>query len=596
MNLSALNSSWQKYNVNESLVSNIKKYYDFNDLISKLISIRVSDISYVESFIRPKIKDIFPDPFHLKDMDKAVERIIQAIKNQEEICIFADYDVDGATSGALIINFLNYFNIKAKYYIPNRINEGYGLSNKSIDHIKNNFNSSLIITVDCGVNSFNEIDYAYENNIDVIVIDHHLSADSIPKKAIAVINPNRIDENSEYGYLCAAGVVFLFLAGIVKKIKTLNLLKELNITSIPNIINFLDLVALGTVCDVMPVQGLNRAFITQGIKITNNKTISNNGLRKLIEQSDIHERISPYHLGFILGPKINAGSRMGKQSLGIELLSELTCTTKKEIIALDLSRTNQERQAVEQIILQEAKNKIEKEGGEKKNCIVLIGNWHVGVIGIIASRIKDLYNKPAIIISSMQKENNNLSEDTLYVGSCRSISNINIGSKIASLKALNIIESGGGHKAAAGFKIKKNRIKELDDFLDREITKDINKQPNHNIKYYDQELSISSLNVDLVESLNILEPFGVSNPKPIFCFNNIKIFDKKLLKNKHISMFCYDNLSPSYKRVKAISFNSVGSKLADKILSNNVVNIIGTLNINYWNDQSYIQIDIKDII
>jgi len=437
----------------------------------------------------------------------------------------------------------------------------------------------MIFTVDCGTLSFEPINFAKKKNIDVIVIDHHQSEIDLPQ-AHSIINPNRHDDVSELNYLCAAGVSFMFLVALNKSLREKNWFKENSINE-PNLINFLDLVSLGTVCDVVPLIGLNRAFVKQGLKILRNK--NNLGLKTLIEICGIENHPTPYHLGFKLGPRINAGGRVGKCSHGANLL--LNKSPKETFkIASELDNYNKERQILENELL----NKILNTDYNQSNdpVIILSGeNWHEGVIGIIASRIKEKFNKPSIIISV----NNNIGK-----GSARSIVGFDIGSAIIGATQKKILVRGGGHKMAGGFTLEMNKIEEFKEFIFKKF-KTININPNKHLDYFfDAEISPSALNLEFFSKINLLAPFGSGNTEPKFVINNLKVVNSKIVGEKHIKSVLIGNDSTV---IKTITFNSVDSNLGAYLLKKNkkTFNIAGKMSLNEWRGQKNVEFIIDDI-
>ena len=400
----------------------VKKYsedYSLDEIVARLIAIRKKNIKNIDLFINPTIKNLMPNPFKLQDMDLAVERTCESIKKKELIGIFGDYDVDGATSVAILSRYFLSLNQKIYTYIPDRKKDGYG---PNIENFKKliNLGIKIILTVDCGTSSFEPIKLAQEKKVDVIVLDHHQTQTKLPN-AFAIVNPNRIDDKSELNYLCAAGVCFVFLVALNKKLREIGWFTK-NDTPEPNILEFLDLVSLGTVCDVVPLIELNRAFVKQGLKIL--KKRSNLGLKTLYDMCKINSQPTTYDLGFALGPRINAGGRVGKSSHGVELLlcNEPQVAYK---IASDLDRSNQERKSIELLLTEKVSHEVKKYHNHP--VLVLSGeNWHEGVMGIVASRIKDKFNKPTFLISFNKEEGK---------GSARSIYGFDVGSEIINLQS-----------------------------------------------------------------------------------------------------------------------------------------------------------------
>ena len=570
--------SWISKRFNTSDLDFFKKDFFLDEITAKLLSIKKIQRKDAKTFLEPSIKNVLPNPFLLKDMDSAVKRTIKAINDKEKIAIFGDYDVDGAASTAIIGQYLKSLNHPFEIYIPDRKAEGYGPSVNSFNKLIDN-GVKIIFTVDCGTLSFKSINFAKEKKIDVIVIDHHQSETNLPL-AHSIINPNRHDDESKLNYLCASGVSFMFLVALNKSLRELNWFKE-NSISEPNLMNFLDLVSLGTVCDVVPLIGLNRAFVKQGLRILRNK--NNLGLKTLIEICGIENNPTPYHLGYKLGPRINAGGRVGKCSHGANLL--LNNSAKESFkIASELDNYNKERQILENELL----NKILNTNHNKSNdpVIILSGeNWHEGIIGIIASRIKEKFNKPSIIISV----NNNIGK-----GSARSIVGFDIGSAILGATQKNILLKGGGHKMAGGFTLDMNKLEEFKEFIFKKF-KSINIDLNEHLKYFfDAEISPSALNIEFFSKINLLAPFGSGNTEPKFVIKNLKVLNSKIVGEKHIKSVL---LGSDSTVIKTITFNSINSNLGVYLLKKNkkTLNIAGKMSLNEWRGQKNVEFIIDDI-
>ena len=577
-NVSLTGKNWVYRKYDNNYVSYLKENFYLDEIVAQLLSIRDIDKQFVESFLKPSIKDHIPDPENLKDMSKTIQRIIKAINNNEKIIIFGDYDVDGASSTALIGNYLKKLNQKFEIYIPDRILEGYGPSIKSFQKLINK-NVDLIITVDCGTMSYKSIDFANKNKVDVIVLDHHQSEIKLPN-AYSIINPNRFDDNSNLNYLCAAGVCFMTLVALNSNLRSNGWFKKNNITE-PNLLDFLDLVSLGTICDVVPLVGLNRAIVRQGLKIINKK--KNLGLKTLIDICKIENKTSTYHLGYVIGPRINAGGRVGKCSHGANLL--LNNNPKESFkLASELDKYNSERKNIENELLNVVLNTIRK--NIKDPILTLSGeDWHEGIIGIIASRIKDKFNKPTIIISI---------KDKVGKASARSVAGFDIGSAILAGVENKILLKGGGHKMAGGFTIDQNNIEKFKEFILKRFNKNnINNSNNEKI-YLDAIISSSALNFDFYNKIDSLSPFGSGNPEPKFLLENLRTVKSLIVGEKHIKAILE---APDGNVIKAISFNSSESDLGQFLLNNksNRFNIVGKLSLNEWKGEKNVEFIIDDI-
>ncbi len=579
MNLvSVSNKNWILRKYNQEDATFYKDNFLLDEITSKLLSIRGIKKEDVKSFLNPLIKNFLPNPNILNDMEKSSLRISNAINKAEKIGILGDYDVDGASATALLGNYLSNLNIKFDIHIPDRKKEGYG---PSIDAFKNFLKKDikLIFTVDCGTLSFDAIDFAKKNDIDVIILDHHQSEINLPN-AYSVINPNRLDDKSNLKYLCAAGVTFMFLVAVNRKLRELNWFNQKKIIE-PNLIEYLDLVALGTICDVVPLIGLNRAIVYQGLKILKSK--KNLGLKTLLDISGIEAHPNVYHVGYLLGPRINAGGRVGKSSHGANLLLN---NNPKDVfrLASELDQFNTERKTLENHVIDKIYNEIKINHNDP--VIILSGkNLHEGVIGIAAARIKDKFNKPVIIISLDNK---------IGKASARSVVGFDIGSIIIAATQKKILLKGGGHKMAGGFTIKQENIGKFKEFVFKKFEmlnlETIIKSP----LYLDSVIASSALNIEFYKKINMLAPFGSGNPEPKFIVEDLKPVNSKIVGDKHIKSILIGGEGTS---VRTIAFNAVDNELGAYLLkkNNNTFNIAGKLSLNEWRGEKNVEFIIDDI-
>ena len=579
MNFSSVSGkNWLFKKFNSSDVTKFTENFSLTEIVAKLLSIRKKNIDDIALFLDPKIKNLLPNPLHLKDMKSAIERTYKSIIKSELIGIFGDYDVDGASSTALLARYFLSINQKIQTYIPNRQTEGYGPNNLGFNNLISN-GAKIIFTVDCGTLSFGPINFAQKLNVDVIVLDHHQSDVKLPE-ACAIVNPNRYDDTSELNYLCAAGVCFVFLVALNKKLRNENWFKN-NKISEPNILNFLDLVSLGTVCDVVPLIGLNRAIVKQGLKII--KKRSNLGLKTLYDLCNIESQPTTFDLGFRLGPRINAGGRVGKASHGAELLIS-NDPEKTYQIALDLDKSNKERQAIE-LMLSEQIN-LEVKNYHNHPVLVMSGNnWHEGIIGIVASRIKEKYNKPTILISLQQN---------IGKGSARSVVGFDIGSQIIKAVQCGILQKGGGHKMAGGFILKKENIPTFRDFLIKNFEKsNINSSASTNL-YLDSIIAPSALNEVFFDEINCLAPFGSGNSEPKFVIENIKVISANIVGNNHIKLVLSGKDGTVFK---SLAWNAINTPLEPFLNNKNRkrINIAGKIHLNQWRGERKVEFMIEDI-
>ena len=576
--LSVNGKSWILRKYNQEDLFFIKENYSLDEITSKLLSIRNIKKEEINSFLNPSIKNFLPNPNNLIDMEKSTSRTVKAIFNSEKIGIFGDYDVDGATSTALLGNYFTELNLNYEIYIPDRKKEGYGPSINSFKELIKK-KVKVIFTVDCGTLSFDAINFAKEKNIDVIVLDHHQSEIKLPK-AFSVINPNRIDDKSNLQYLCAAGVSFMFLVSLNRELRSKNWFSIKAINE-PNLIDYLDLVSLGTVCDVVPLIGLNRAIVKQGLKVIKSK--KNLGLKTLLDICKIESSPSIYHLGYLIGPRINAGGRVGKCSHGANLLLNKDPKSSFQL-ASELDQYNKERQLLEKDLLQKILNKTKNYSNDP--VLILSGpNWHEGIIGIIAARLKDKFNKPVIIIS--------LDGDT-GKASARSIVGFDIGAVIIAATQENILLKGGGHKMAGGFSIKVENIERLKDFVFRKfrnINVDLTAEKP---LLLDSIISPSAVNLEFYNKVAILSPFGSGNPEPKFIIENVKTINGAIVGEKHVKSVLIGNDGST---IKCIAFNAVENNIGAYLLkkNNKLFNIAGKLSLNEWKGQSNVEFIIDDI-
>ena len=579
MNFSSVTGkNWFLKKYDSSDVTKFTENYNLTETVAKLLSIRKKNIKDINLFLDPKIKNLLPNPLVLKDMKDALGRVYKSIINREIIGIFGDYDVDGATSTALLSRYFMSINQKIKTYIPDRQKEGYGPNIKAFKQLMGK-GVKTIFTVDCGTSAFQPIKFAQDSDVDVIVLDHHQSSIKLPN-ACAIINPNRIDDESGLNYLCAAGVCFVFLVGLNKKLRDEKWFIENDIEE-PNILNFLDLVSLGTVCDVVPLVDLNRAIVKQGLKIIRNR--SNLGLKTLYDLCKIESHPTTSDLGFVLGPRINAGGRVGKSSHGANLLIS-DDPEKVYEIAIDLDRSNNERKSIELMLSEQ----INTEAKKYHNHPVLVmsgSHWHEGVIGIVASRIKEKYNKPTILISVKNK---------IGKGSARSVYGFDIGSQIIKGIELGIIEKGGGHKMAGGFTLKEDKISMFRDFLIKNFEKSsIDYSQNLNL-YLDSIIAPSALNEEFYHEISHLEPFGSGNNEPKFLIENIKVIRSDIVGNNHIRTILSGKDGSSFK---AFAWNAKGTPLEALLNSKNKknINVAGKMKLNAWKGKKNVEFVIEDI-
>lgn len=581
---SAKGRMWSKdTSYDETFIVNFSKKYQLSLLLTKLILSRTVDIDNPEFFINPKLSKLLPDPFSIIDMEKAVNRCYEAILKKQKICIYADYDVDGATASALLRNYFHDIGIDTDLYIPDRITEGYGANTEALSFIKSK-GFDLVIMVDCGTTSFEPLASAYEQGLDIVVIDHHTAEKTLPQ-AKAIVNPNRLDQpeqkTEDIHQLCAAGVVFMFLIAMNRKLREMNYFDEQR--KEPLLMDYLDLVALGTVCDVMPLTGLNRAFVKQGLKILNKK--SNQGIKALCSESGLHDPISAYHLGFILGPRINAGGRVGQADLGSKLLFQ-NSPYDYSVLAHQLCAYNEHRQMIEKMVLDAAFEQIEKNNlSSQPGIIVYDHGWHPGVIGIVASRIKETYNKPSLVIT--------FDEDHQGKGSGRSIGGIHLGEIMLNAVHHNHLTKGGGHAMAAGFSLEQKQLKDFIAFFQEQC--ELASSNTMPVTHIDEIITLNHINSEFIDIIETLEPYGNGNPQPRFMIENIKICSVTPVGDgNHARLIIEDDMG---QKKTVMAFKIKESQLEPYFYhhKNQSFDIIVVIKKNFYNNQKNISIILEDI-
>ncbi|MAJ23502.1 MAG: single-stranded-DNA-specific exonuclease RecJ [Candidatus Pelagibacter sp. TMED64] len=575
---SVTGKNWIYKKFDNNKVLKICEKFSIKEIISRLLVIRNIKIDDVNLFLEPSIKNSLPEPNTLTDMEKSVNIVTKAISEKKKVGIFGDYDVDGASATALLKKYFKSIKHPCTTYIPDRQKDGYGPTVKTFEYIINE-HANLIITVDCGTSSFDAIKFAKNKNVKTIILDHHQANINLPD-ADAIINPNRLDDKSNLNHLCAAGVAFMFLISLNRSLRKVNWFKKNNITE-PNLIEYLDLVALGTVCDVVPLVGVNRVFVKQGLKVIAKR--ENLGIKTLCDLSKISSKPNTYHIGYILGPKINAGGRVGQSSFGAELLTSDN-PSKAFKLASELDKFNKDRQLYEKNLIEE----VEKEAIKniKDPVLVLCGKfWHEGIIGIIASRIKEKFNKPTVLISL---------KDNTGKGSSRSVLGFDIGSNIIKAVQMGILLKGGGHKMAGGFSILDQNIEKFKKFLIENYLKlNLDTQHLKNL-YLDATIYPTALNEDFYNDIDLLSPFGSGNYEPNFVIEDMKLLKGYIVGKKHIKSIL---LSKSGNAIKTITFNAVGSQLEPYLTLTNkkLFNIAGKLSLNEWKGKKDIEFVINDI-
>jgi single-stranded-DNA-specific exonuclease len=567
----------------QRICSAICQQHDLPDLLGRILAARGGTLENVADLLNPTLRALLPDPSTLQDMDSGAARIAAAIRRGESVAIFGDYDVDGACSAALMQRFLRAHGREARVYIPDRIFEGYGPNDGAIETLVTG-GAQLIITVDCGGTSHGPLGLAAKLGAEVVVIDHHGMTEELPE-AVAVINPNRHDCLSGQGHLCAAGVVFLMLIAVTRYLRTAGFYG--NGHPEPDLLSWLDLVALATVCDVVPLQGVNRAFVAQGLKVMHKRR--NPGLKALADTAGLNAAPTPYHLGFLLGPRINAGGRIGDAALGARLLA---CEDEAEAaeIAATLNRLNRERQDMELRCCEEAVAMAEaKLAGDPELAMIVLGSegWHKGLVGLVSSRLTERFRRPSLILAwDLEK-----GEGT---GSGRSIAGADIGRAVRACLEKGLARKGGGHAMAAGITISRDRLTDVEAFLLAELTASVTAARDVAALSVDGALTPEAATVEFAELLEKAGPYGSGNPNPRFVFPAHRISFAKQAGEAHIRCSLK---SGGGATIGAIAFRAVGTPLGEALLSgaDRPFHIAGRLQRDTWGGRDRVEVMIEDI-
>lgn len=570
---------WKTSNPAERVCDLIAQRYNLPIIIARILALRGVDVDEVQSFIEPKLQNLMPNPSVLKDMEKASKRIAQAVIEKQKIAIIGDYDVDGATSSSVLRLFLEALGVNPQIHIPER-DEGYGPSIKAVDDFKA-LGSQLLITTDCGTTAFEVLEYATSQGMDVIVLDHHEAEVKLPK-IYAVVNPKRLDEDNDYPYLrhmAAVGVVFLTIVAINRELRQQGYFEH---NSEPNLMQWLDLVALGTICDVVPLKGLNRAYVRQGLKIMANR--GNVGLTALIDKSAISEAPSAFHLGYVLGPRINACGRVGESHMGNKLLCTKDMHAANDL-ADKLNEFNAQRKDIEAYVMLSAIEILEGTPQEHPIAFVYGKDWHQGVIGIVAGKLKERYNVPSFVMSI---------EDDEVKGSARSIPQVDLGTLIISAKEKGVITKGGGHAMAAGFSLTEDKLEEFREFVGQYVVNKTGSEAIVPIIEIDAVLDVLGATVELADNLEKLEPYGAGNSEPKLMLSKVRINKASLVGTGHVR--CYLS-SANGGNLKAMAFRVADNDVGQAMLNakGEVFDVVGVLRKDNWQGRNSVQFIIDDV-
>ncbi len=551
-----------------------------DDLVTQLLLSRGAPRTDLDRHRNPTIRGFMPDPSVFRDMDSAAERLAQAVLAQEKVTIYGDYDVDGATSAAVLIRLLRDLDLAAGAYIPDRLMEGYGPSGAALVKLAEQ-GSTLIVTVDCGAMAYDALSQAKAVGVDVVVVDHHKCAAQLPE-AYALVNPNRLDESNagaEHGHLAAVGMAFLLGAALIRTLRAQGYFKN---RAEPKLLDLLDIVALGTVADVAKLQGLNRAFVAQGLKVMGQRR--NIGLNALIEASRLTRSPICSDLGFALGPRINAGGRVGKSDLGVRLLTTENADEARDI-AVQLNQLNEERRAIEAHVQAEAEEMI---GAQHNRAVIVLSGkgWHPGVIGIVAGRIKEKTGKPALVIA--------LDEDGIGKGSGRSIYGVDLGAAIIAAKDEGHLVAGGGHAMAAGLTVEESKLSALAEYLDDRLGRDVGAASAHQTLLLDAVIAPGGVTPDLVEAMEAAGPYGMGWPGPRIATGPVRIVKCDVVGTNHLRTIVAGD---DGRAIKTIAFRAADSELGQTLLNaprDRKLWVAGRVKIDDWGSSPAAELHLED--
>ena len=571
---------WVLNTVDNRLVEDLSRQAGVNDVLARVLATRGVTLDTVHDFLHPTLKTLMPDPSTLAGMDQAVERLVVAINSKEKIGVFGDYDVDGATSSAVLRRFFRSIGIDPVMYIPDRMKEGYGPNTPALLALAEQ-GVKIVITVDCGISAYEPLKAAKEAGLDVIVADHH-KADPVLPVAAAVVNPNRLDDTSKQGHLAAVGVTFLLLVALNRALRVTGWYRDNNIAE-PDLRQLLDIVALGTVADVVPLIGLNRAFVIQGLSVLAHG--ANVGLAAMRKVAAIDVEPSAYHLGFIYGPRVNAGGRVGQADLGMRILST-DDPDEAAALAVRLDDYNRARQDIEAAVLAEAIEQVETRNSDDPVLFAMGASWHPGVIGIVASRLKDRYGRPACVVAL---------DGGMAKGSGRSVKGVDLGKAVLAARDVGLLFNGGGHAMAAGFTVEEAKLSAFVEFMTKHVVAQMKAGVSSIAHPIDGVLSVNAVTTEFAQMLGELAPYGSGNDEPRFAVVDADVGKADIVGSGHVRCFLTGRAGG---RLKAIAFRSADSDLGVGLLNarGRSLHLTGTIRVETWQGRANAQLIIDDAI
>jgi single-stranded-DNA-specific exonuclease len=548
------------------------------EIVGRLLAQRGIDIDDASGFLAPRLRNQLPDPSHLRNMEIAAARLVEAVRQGETIGIFGDYDVDGATSAALLARFFAAVGAPTRIYVPDRLREGYGPNTPALSQLREE-GLRVVVTVDCGTNAHLPLADAAAAGLEVIVVDHHVAEPLLPR-AVAVVNPNRLDEASPHGQLAAVGVAFLLAVAVNRGLRRAGWYGAGRVE--PDLLQWLDLVALGTVCDVVPLTGVNRALVAQGIKVARRN--ANPGLAALAAVAGLNEPLDAYHLGFVLGPRVNAGGRVGGADLGARLLATDDAALAADLAAR-LDAYNRERREIEARTLEAAIALVEGAAQSPVLVFTAAEGWHPGVIGIVAARLKERYERPACVVALA---------DGIGKGSGRSVAGLPLGPAVIAARQAGLLINGGGHAMAAGFTVAAEKLYALREFLATRLGDGVDRERLVPELRIDGALSLAAAQSELIDHIAKLAPFGAANPEPRFAFPGVRVIHAEPVGTSHLRCTLADPLDTG--RLRAIAFRATETALGKFLTETRgaAIHVAGHLRRDGWRGGDAVQLAIDD--
>ncbi|SDF76072.1 exonuclease RecJ [Limimonas halophila] len=571
---------WYARGDDDRLARALAQRLGVSELVGRVMAGRGVGLAEAENFLNPSLRSDLPDPAGFQDMDRAAARLVEAAQRGESVALFADYDVDGATSAALLNRFLRHVGLTPRIYVPDRIAEGYGPNEAAVETLHNE-GHSLIVCLDCGITAFEPLQHAQRLGVDTIVVDHHQAEPHLPP-AVAVVNPNRLDESGAHGQLAAVGVTFLTVVALNRALRQAGFYGASRPE--PDLRRWLDLVALGTVADVVPLTGVNRALVARGLDVAARR--GNPGLAALGDLARLDERPTPFHCGFVLGPRINAGGRIGRADMGARLLSTDRPGEAAEI-AGELDRLNTERKEMESAVLDAAMAQVDQADALPPGLVLVAGSgWHPGVIGIVASRLVERYQRPAIVVA--------FDEEGRGQGSGRSVPGVDLGAAVIAARQAGVLDAGGGHPMAAGLSVSADKLRAAQDFLTERLSSALAASGYVPSMSLDGTVRPRGATLDTVRALEDLGPYGTGNPEPRFAVADARVVGADVVGGNHVRCTLTDETGA---RLKAIAFRAVDEPVGQALLNTRggTVHVAGKLRLDRWAGRNGVQLIVDDV-